>query len=134
ELIATTPIPHPRARLLAEGQIPFEAVLAAADVVIAKPGYGIVSDVLANRTPILYIPRRDFSEDPILCRALDEQAVSARMNHKEFMEGQWRRALKKLEERDQRWTPLDLQGAEQIADRVIEKLGNQRRSSAEDIP
>ncbi|MBN1561428.1 hypothetical protein JW998_14330, partial [candidate division KSB1 bacterium] len=49
-----------------EASLPFEDVLHACDAVLSKPGYSIVSEVLINRTPIVYIPRSDFVEDAYL--------------------------------------------------------------------
>jgi hypothetical protein len=46
--------------------IPFSDVLASSDAVISKPGYGILSECVANRKPLIYTERTDFVEYPIL--------------------------------------------------------------------
>ncbi len=48
-------------RLYAKG-LRYEDVVAAADIVITKPGYGIISECLANDTAILYTSRGRFVE------------------------------------------------------------------------
>src|SRR5262249_13633120 len=48
-------------------------LLAASDVVIMKPGYGIVADLLANRVPALYVSREGFREEPVLIQALEDE-------------------------------------------------------------
>jgi L-arabinokinase len=40
----------------------YQDLVAAADVVISKPGYGIVSECIANNTALLYTSRGDFIE------------------------------------------------------------------------
>lgn len=45
-------------------------VVRAADVVVSKTGYGMVSEAIAHRTPFLYVPRADFGESPYLARAI----------------------------------------------------------------
>lgn len=50
--------------------IPFSDVVASVDAVLSKPGYGILSDCLANRKPLVYAERTDFGEYPILEAAI----------------------------------------------------------------
>ncbi len=47
-------------------KIGFSDVLASSDMVVTKPGYGILSDCVANAKPILYAEREDFIEYPLL--------------------------------------------------------------------
>jgi len=51
---------------LAARGLDYLGAIAAADVVITKPGYGIVSDAMACRTRMVYTERGDFPEYPIL--------------------------------------------------------------------
>ena len=44
------------------GRPALRGLVAQADAVITKPGYGIVSDCLANRVPVLYTSRGEFAE------------------------------------------------------------------------
>jgi L-arabinokinase len=46
--------------------IPFSDVLASVDAVLSKPGFGIVSECIANRKPLIYVERSDFQEYSIL--------------------------------------------------------------------
>ena len=43
-----------------------EDIVAAADVVVSKPGYGIVSECAAHRTPLLYTSRGRFAEYDVM--------------------------------------------------------------------
>ncbi|MES1254065.1 MAG: hypothetical protein ABUS56_00540 [Acidobacteriota bacterium] len=71
------PVPHGLA---------YEDIVAAADVVISKPGYGIVSECIANGTALLYTSRgrlreydRFVEEMPrvLRCRHLTQEALHA---------------------------------------------------------
>lgn len=59
----------PRDWLQAHG-LRYEDVVAACDVVVSKPGYGIVSECVANRTPLLYTDRGRFREYPVMVEAM----------------------------------------------------------------
>lgn len=50
--------------------VPFPDVVASSDIVLTKPGFGILSECAVNRTPIVYVERTDFAEYPILEAAL----------------------------------------------------------------
>jgi L-arabinokinase len=74
----------------------YEDVVRAADVVITKPGYGIISDCIAGGTAMLYTSRGRFAEYDVLvaemprylrCRFLDQEALR---------EGRWLNALDAL--------------------------------------
>lgn len=51
-------------------EVRFADVLASCDVVVSKPGYGILSDCIANDKPLVYAEREDFIEYPLLERAI----------------------------------------------------------------
>ena len=50
--------------------VTFSDVMASVDAVISKPGFGILSDCIVNRKPLIYAERSDFLEYPILESAL----------------------------------------------------------------
>ena len=47
-------------------------IVAAVDVVVLKTGYGIVSEVLIESAPCLYVPRPSFPEHEYLASALEK--------------------------------------------------------------
>ncbi len=49
---------------------PFADVIATADIVVSKPGYGILSECAINDKPLVYAERENFREYPILEAAL----------------------------------------------------------------
>jgi len=48
----------------------FSEVIASADIVVSKPGFGILSECVVNNKPLVYAERTDFREYPILETAL----------------------------------------------------------------
>ncbi len=50
--------------------LPFADLLASADSVVSKPGYGIVSDCAINRKPLACVERFDFREADVLARGV----------------------------------------------------------------
>jgi len=95
--------------------VPFEDLLAASDAVICKPGYGIVSECLLNRTPIVYVPRRDFIEDGVLRAALRRHAVSRALPVADFNRGEWQRTLDLLWSEKKPWPEFHNDGARAAA-------------------
>lgn len=93
----------------------YEDLVAQADAVITKPGYGIVADCLANRTPVLYTSRGEFAEYPALVAGLERFGVSAFLGNQDLLSGNWRGSLEGLLGRPLTWTDLPADGAEVAA-------------------
>lgn len=51
---------------------PFSDVIATCDVVISKPGFGILSECAVNRKPLIYAERTDFREYAVLVQAVEK--------------------------------------------------------------
>ncbi len=58
--------------VIREVGVGYTDIVAAVDVVVTKPGYGIVTDCIFNKTPILHVERGQFAEYPLLLHAMDE--------------------------------------------------------------
>jgi hypothetical protein len=71
----------------------YEDLVKAADVVLTKPGYGIVSECVANRTAIVYTPRGEFAEYPILVEHIRRWLRHAFIDHEDLLAGRWRESL-----------------------------------------
>ena len=95
-------------------------LLAACDVVVTKPGYGIVADLIANRTPALYVSREGFREEPVLVRALETEARAVPLAREALDALDLRPALEQLAALDRPWTERPLDGAEVAARRILE--------------
>ncbi|MDQ7000984.1 MAG: hypothetical protein Q9M12_08900 [Mariprofundus sp.] len=63
------------------------------DVVVCKPGYGVLSECWCTATPIAWVERPDFPEFPMLKRWLDTSMPAAGMSRADFRHGRWQSAL-----------------------------------------
>lgn len=55
----------------------FSEVIASCDLVVSKPGYGILSECVVNDKPLVYAERENFREYPVL-----EAAIKKNMRHR----------------------------------------------------
>ncbi|MFA5027324.1 MAG: hypothetical protein WC713_05565 [Candidatus Methylomirabilota bacterium] len=125
------PRPPGNLRLLSLEGTTYEEVVAAADAVITKPGYGIVSDCLANRTPVLYTSRGAFAEYPRLVEGLERFGVCEFISNQDLLAGRWGPPLAALLRRPRCWPALDLTGAE-VAAEALDRLTATTASAAAD--
>jgi L-arabinokinase len=79
-------------RLAALG-LRYEDVVAAADVVVTKPGYGIVTDAVAGRTRIVYTDRGDFPEYPILVAEMPRYVPAVHVSNDDVRTGRLGEAI-----------------------------------------
>lgn len=64
-------------------------LVEAADVVIAKLGYGVVTECIAHRTPIAHPPREGFPEHEILARETKQWIPLMAISEDDFLGGRW---------------------------------------------
>jgi L-arabinokinase len=105
------------------GQRRYEDLLRAADVVVTKPGYGIVADVLAHRVPILYTERGDFPEYPFLVQALNELTTAEFVPQNALRAGDLGPYLRRLRDKNSHWPLVRLDGANIAAEKILALLG-----------
>jgi hypothetical protein len=67
----------------------YEDVVRAVDVVVTKPGYGIIAECLANQTALLYTSRGDFIEYDVLVNAMPRFLRAAYIDHADLFAGEW---------------------------------------------
>ncbi len=102
----------------------FPDLVAASDVVLAKPGYGIASECVTHRTPLVTIDRPGFRETDTLRQALARYGPSGVMSLEDFFHGRWTHVLEEVLGAASRWSPNDADGADRrIATRILEILG-----------
>jgi hypothetical protein len=104
-----------------EGALTFVDLLAAADLVVAKPGYGIIADSAAAGTPILFVKRSGFPEDSYLERWLATEAVAASVDTQVLVRGEWIVDAKRLLGRE-RPQPRTLEGLDLGCDEILARL------------
>jgi len=94
-------------------------LVAACDGAIGKPGYGMISECIAHRTRLSWLPREDFEETPALIEGLDLRGIAAPMPREDFARGRWRAHLERLFALPDRWPSVPLDGAAFIASHLV---------------
>ena len=100
----------------------YEDVVAAVDVVVTKPGYGIISECLANDTALLYTDRGHFIEYDVLVREMPRHVRCAYLPQAEILRGQWQDALDAVVAAPPAEAPLATNGAAVAAEWIVAQL------------
>jgi L-arabinokinase len=106
---------------LGELGLAFLDLVGAADVVVTKPGYGVVTDCIAARTRLVYTDRGDFPEYPIMVAELPRYLAAAYVDNEGLRAGRLEGALRSVLALEMP-RPPDLSGAEVAARRLLEAL------------
>jgi len=107
---------------LHRGQMPFSDILASVDAVISKPGFGILSDCIANKKPLIYADRSDFREYAILVEALQKYIRHVHIPSAELYEGNLRESLAQIWDAPEARENMALGGDRIAARRIVEHL------------
>ena len=100
----------------------YEDVVRAVDVVVTKPGYGIIAECLANDTALLYTSRGHFIEYDVLTRDAPRFLRTAYIDHDDLFHGTWTRHLDAVLSQS---APLDrpaVDGADVAAELLLERI------------
>jgi hypothetical protein len=108
--------------ILPHAQCNYVDLVRAADVIVSKPGYGIVADVIRHRVPLLYSARGDFAEYPYLVKTLQDCATSEFIPQDDLLSANLTPYLKRLLSKEKHWPPVAVNGAEVAAQKVLSLL------------
>ncbi|MEO8521284.1 MAG: hypothetical protein ABI603_07975 [Acidobacteriota bacterium] len=101
----------------------YEDLVAAADVVVTKPGYGIISECIANGTAMLYTSRGRFPEYDVMVAEMPRLLRCAFIDRTALLEGRWRTALETLARTPPPAERPRTDGAEVIAAMIAARVG-----------
>ena len=76
-----------------EAGLRYEDLVRAVDVVVTKPGYGIISECIANETAVVYTSRGRFAEYDVLVAEMPKYLRCAYLDQESLRAGRWRAAL-----------------------------------------
>jgi L-arabinokinase len=115
------PIGAPSAILLGEQAFfdtgfRYEDLVAAVDVVVTKPGYGITAECITCKTSMLYTSRGQFREYDLLVREIPRYVRSRFISQADLFAGRWRAALTTLLAQSPPAEVLETNGADVVAD------------------
>ena len=74
----------------------YQDLVRAADVVVTKPGYGIISECIANDTAMLYTSRGHFPEYEVLVRDMPKYLRAQFIAQDDLLAGRWAPSLERL--------------------------------------
>lgn len=100
ELFTVDPLNWPNTRIhcLPRSTAPFVDILSSCDVVVTKPGFGIVSECIACHKPIIHSDRENFLEYPILVDAIERYCKQVFIPNRDLYDGSLDRALQRIEQ------------------------------------
>lgn len=124
EFFTVQPLSFPGTRLhcVDRQQMSFPQILASCDIAITKPGFGIVSECIANDTPIIYTDRQHFAEYDYLVRDIKRYIKNAHISGPDFYAGQLGPALAAVQIAPPAPDPIAHHGANFAAERIMELL------------
>jgi hypothetical protein len=83
-------------RQIYEADYRYEDLVHAADVVVTKPGYGIVAEAIANDTAILYTSRGPFAEYDVMVQSMPRFVRCRFIDQADLLAGRLERHLDRL--------------------------------------
>jgi len=83
-------------RALYSSGLRYEDLVGAVDIVVTKPGYGIIAECVANDTAILYTSRGHFVEYDVLVREMPRWLRTEFISNEDLLAGRWEDALNRL--------------------------------------
>jgi L-arabinokinase len=118
---------HPNVFTLQENEIygqglRYEDLVKAVDVVLTKPGYGIIAECLANDTALVYTSRGRFREYDVLVRAMPDLVRCRFIPQDDLFGGRWGSAIDAVLAQPPPPSPPPVDGAEAIAERIVRAL------------
>lgn len=118
----------PNVRLVDEGGLyqtgrRYEDLVAAADIVMTKPGYGIIAECAANRTAILYTSRGHFVEYDVLVREMPRWVRAGFISNEDLLAGRWQAALDAVMALPPPPERAQADGADRATDQILAAVG-----------
>jgi L-arabinokinase len=110
-------------RVLPEAQRNYADLVRAVDIIVTKPGYGIVADIIAHQVATLYTDRGDFAEYRYLVRALEDCATVEFIPQQQLLSGNLVPYLTRLLNKKKNWPTVPLDGADVAAAKILRLIG-----------
>lgn len=95
-------------------------VAASVDAVVSKPGYGTITECMANSVPLVYIPRAQFAEYAGLVDGMDRWGGAVQLSTDAFSRGDWSASLAAALASTPDPTAFDTTGASVAARHIME--------------
>jgi L-arabinokinase len=117
----------PNVRLVDEqalygGGLRYEDLVAAVDVVLTKPGYGIIAECVANDTAIVYTSRGHFVEYDVLVHEMPRWLRCGFISNEDLLAGRWQQALDGVLAQSAPRETIGVDGAERAARFILDAM------------
>lgn len=100
----------------------YEDLVKAVDVVLTKPGFGIIAECLASDTALVYTSRGRFREYDVLIREMPQFLRCVFMPQEDLFAGHWRAALDGVLAQPAPPTRPRTDGADVVAQKILDRL------------
>ncbi|MBI9019915.1 MAG: hypothetical protein JEZ10_01500 [Verrucomicrobia bacterium] len=100
-------------------QVCFADILASCDIIISKPGFGLVSECIVNNKPLIYSDRGNFAEYPYLVEGIEKHLKNVHLPSEQLYAGDFFQALEKIKTAAEPTGFIRRSGAEMIAEELI---------------
>ena len=104
----------------------YEDLVRAADVVVTKPGYGIIAEAIANDTAILYTSRGRFVEYDVLVAEMPRYLRAEFIEQSDLLAGRWKDGLHRLLTAPKPAATADTNGALVAAEAILQIYENRK--------
>lgn len=117
------PCSIPNFTKISKGEWSLQDFSSSVDVVVAKIGYNTVVESLVSGVPLLYIPRKEFSESFVLEEYLERHGSAFSLSEEDFRAMQWAPKLETISACHE--APITFEPIENITTWILEKVGAQ---------
>lgn len=94
----------------------FADAINFADIIVGKPGYGLISTCVGFKKPLLYPKRYGFREDEIIVKEMQNYIPAVEISHEDFFTGNWKDYLDRLHQLPAPEKTINLNGAHEAAE------------------
>jgi hypothetical protein len=108
--------------ILPNAQRCYVDLVRAADVIVSKPGYGIVADVIRHQLPLLYTDRGNFAEYPYLVKTLADCATTEFIPQDDLISANLTPYLERLLAKKKHWPVVATNGASVASEKLLSLL------------
>jgi L-arabinokinase len=112
-------------RRIYDAGLHYEDLVAAADVVVTKPGYGIIAECIANTTAMLYTSRGRFREYDVMVAGMPRALRCEFIDNGALLAGRWLEPLTRLLRQPAPPETPATDGAQVAARMIVERIGHE---------